>query len=71
MFFKKSVKKATKKFRSLRSDLTQVIKQETQVQRGIRKELTHLEVRQQNSTDEMGEAQAILHNVNQFLGKVK
>jgi len=69
MFFKKSVKKATKKFRSLRADLTQVIRQEVQVQKVIRKELVHLEVRQQNSADEMEEAQAILLNVNTFLGK--
>ena len=69
MFFKKSVKKATKKFRSLRADLTQVIRQEVSVQRDIRIEVGKLEVKQHNSQKEMNEAQAILSNVNRFLGK--
>jgi len=71
MFFKKSVKKATKKFRGLRSDLTQIISQEAQVQRDLDKEIVKIKVKHSISANEMDEAQAILMNVNAFLGKVK
>ena len=69
MFFKKSVKKATKKFRGLRSDLLQVISQEAKVQINLNKEARRLQAQQRASCNEQDEAKAILENVNQFLGK--
>lgn len=71
MLFKKTVKKATRKFQSLSKDLKEIIAQETNTQEIISKEKAYLDKQASVSVREQEEAQYILDNVESFLGKSK